>query len=365
MHIHFFTKYTPAGASSRYRSYQYLPVLVSLGWRVGVSPLFDDAYLSHKYAHGRARLMDVARAFARRLRDVWRLPRGSVVVIEYELLPYCPALLERWLAFRGCRMVVDYDDALFHQYDAHRNPWVRRLLGGKIGAVMRLAHTVVAGNAYLADYAKRAGAKRVEVIPTVIDLARYRVKAADDAGAGGASDGFTIGWIGSPSTARYLRGVAPALAQLCRDDRARLRLFGSGPVALPGVAAEVTPWTEDAEVDEICGFDVGIMPLPDEPWARGKCGFKLIQYMACGLPVVASPVGVNSQIVEHGVTGFLAETPAQWVEALQTLAGDAELRQRMGQAGRVKVEREYCIQVTGPRMAALLQSVASKAGHRG
>jgi hypothetical protein len=127
----FFTKYSRSGASSRYRSFQYLPSLEAAGFRVAVSPLFDDAYLAHKYANGRARLGDVVRALARRLRAVLSLPRGAVVVIEYELLPYMPALLERWLAWRGCRMVVDYDDALFHQYDNHRNPWVRRLLGRK------------------------------------------------------------------------------------------------------------------------------------------------------------------------------------------------------------------------------------------
>ena len=236
MPLRLFPKYTRAGASSRYRSFQYLPALEAAGLRFTVSPLFDDAYLAHKYAHGRARIGDVLRAFARRLWAVLTVPHAAVVVIEYELLPWFPAVLERWLAWRGCRMVVDYDDALFHQYDAHPNPWVRRLLGRKIATVMRLAHTVVAGNAYLADYARRAGAPRVAVIPTVIDLARYPAK--DAASASGV---FTIGWIGSPSTARDLRDlrdIAPALAQVCRDGRARVRLVGSGPVELPGVPVE-------------------------------------------------------------------------------------------------------------------------------
>jgi glycosyltransferase involved in cell wall biosynthesis len=121
---------------------------------------------------------------------------------------------------------------------------------------------------------------------------------------------------------------------------------------------ESIAWSEQTEVQSIANFDIGIMPLLDEPFARGKCGYKLIQYMACGLPVVASPVGVNSQIVEHGVNGFLADTPEQWEHALQTLLTDASLRQRMGQAGRAKVEREFCIQVTGPRLAALLVAAA-------
>lgn len=348
-----FPKYTRAGASSRYRNFQYLPALEAAGLRFTVSPLFDDAYLAHKYAHGRARIGDVLRAFVRRLWAVLTVPRASVLVIEYELLPWFPAVLERWLAWRGCRMVVDYDDALFHQYDAHPNPWVRRLLGRKIATVMRLAHTVVTGNAYLADYARRASAPRVVVIPTVIDLARYPVK--DTASASGV---FTIGWIGSPSTARYLRDLAPALAAVCRDGRARVRLIGSGPVDLPGIPVEVITWREETEVDEIRRCDVGIMPLPDEPWARGKCGFKLIQYMACGLPVVASPVGVNAEMVEAGSNGFLASTPEEWVTALRNLALDRDLRLAMGRAGRKKVEKQYCLSITGPRLVALLKTVA-------
>jgi glycosyltransferase involved in cell wall biosynthesis len=222
---------------------------------------------------------------------------------------------------------------------------------------MWLAHTVVAGNAYLADYARRAGAKRIEVIPTVIDLGRYRVKDADHIGKQ-PEVAFIIGWIGSPSTARYLRDIAPALAEVCREGRARVRLIGSGQIELPGVPVEVLPWREDTEVDEICGFDVGIMPLPDEPWARGKCGFKLIQYMACGLPVVASPVGVNSEIVEDGVNGFLAQDTLEWVVALERLIAAAELRHRLGAAGRAKVGARYCLDVTAPRLTRLLQAIA-------
>jgi glycosyltransferase involved in cell wall biosynthesis len=249
--------------------------------------------------------------------------------------------------------VVDYDDALFHQYDQHRSAWVRRLLGGKIARVMRGAHLVTAGNAYLADYARRAGAPRVEIIPTVIDLERY-----PPAGVRPASDTpFTIGWIGSPSTAKYLLAIAPALAEVCAGGRGVVRLIGAGPVDLPGVPVEVLPWNGSTEVEELKRFDVGIMPLPDEPWERGKCGFKLIQYMACGLPVVASPIGVNMEIVEQGVNGYLAETTAEWVQALNTLLLDADLRKRMGQAGRKKVEQEYSLQVTGPRLAGRIKSI--------
>ena len=348
----FLTKYARNGASSRYRTFQYLPWFEEAGIHCQVMPLFDEAYLIHRYQSGRGHASDVLRAFLRRLGALATARRFDLVVVEYELLPYFPALPERWLGLLGVPYVVDYDDALFHQYDQHKSRWVRHFLGEKIARVMRSAQLVTVGNSYLADYAKRAGAMRVEILPTVIDLERYpRAFAARP-----PNGPFTIGWIGSPSTAKYLQAIAPALADVCAGGKGHVRLIGSGPIDLPGVPVELLPWDETTEVSNMQQFDVGIMPLPDEPWARGKCGFKLIQYMACGLPVVASPVGVNSEIVEHGVNGFLATTPTNWIQALNALLLDLDLRRRMGQAGRQKVEQEYSLQVTGPKLADLIKS---------
>lgn len=354
VNVTFFTKYARSGASSRYRSFQYLPSLKDSSICTVVSPLFGDDYLSHKYAYGRTRFIDVIKAFAHRLWSVLTVAHGSVVVVEYELLPFFPALLEHWLVRRGCRMIVDYDDALFHQYDQHSSLWVRHLLGNKIATVMRLANIVVTGNAYLANYALQAGAQKVVIIPTVVDLLRYpKTRHVSQ------SEVLTIGWIGSPSTARYLLDVAPALAEVCKDGRASVRLIGSGLIDLPGVPVEVIDWCDETEVEEICRFDVGIMPLPDEPWARGKCGFKLIQYMACGLPVIASPVGVNSEIVCDGVNGFLADTIDAWVQALLKLQKNSELQYQMGQAGRQRVEEQYCLAVTAPKVVELIKECAA------
>ncbi len=353
MKIFLLPKYTPIGASSRYRSYQYLPALQDAGFDCVISPLFDGAYLSHKYAFGNRHPIAVLKAFIRRLWVVLMLPRQSTVIIEYELLPYCPAILERWLSWRGCRMIVDYDDALFHQYDEHPNKWIRRFLGQKIATVMRLSHTVIAGNNYLADYARRAGAARVAIIPTVIDLERYPASASDS-----ESSAFIIGWIGSPSTAPYLHAIAPALADVCKNNAACVRLIGSGAIDLPGVPVEIISWREESEVTGIHSFDVGIMPLPDEPWARGKCGFKLIQYMACSLPVIASPVGVNTEIVGNGVDGLLASTVPEWTAALRTLQQDHAARKRMGQAGRAKVEQRYCLQQSAKQFVSIIHTAS-------
>jgi glycosyltransferase involved in cell wall biosynthesis len=349
----FLTKYARNGASSRYRSFQYLPWLERAGIRCEVSPLFDEAYLDHRYTSGHGHLGDFLRAALRRLAALISVRNFDLVVVEKEFLPYFPAIPERWLGLLGIPYVVDYDDALFHQYDQHKIGWVRRLLGRKIATVMRGAQLVAVGNEYLADYARRAGAKRVEIIPTVIDLERYPQPLATLHPAAT----FTIGWIGSPATAKYLQMIAPALADICAGGMGRVRLIGSGPIDLPGVPLVVLQWDEATEVEAMQQFDVGIMPLPDEPWERGKCGFKLIQYMACGLPVVASPVGVNSEIVEPGVNGFLASTSAEWTQALQTLMNERDLCQNMGRTGRKKVEENYSLKVTGPRLAGLIKSI--------
>lgn len=356
MSVLLLTKYACSGASSRYRSFQYIPFLKQAGIDCKISPLFDDEYLVNRYRNGSGSKLDIVRALLRRVGALFTVRKYDLVVIEYELLPYFPALFERLLSYMGVRYVVDYDDALFHQYDQHCNPLVRKLLRNKIATVMKHAAVVVAGNAYLANYAIQAGVKRVETIPTVIDLDRYPLPTfkSNEEGV------FTIGWVGSPSTAKYLKAIAPALSAVCGDGKARLILIGSGSIELPGVEVEVLPWSEKSEVNLIHTFDIGIMPLPDEMWARGKCGFKLIQYMACGLPVIASPVGVNNEIVEQGGNGLLASTTDEWKQAMMQFMADAELRKKMGAAGRRKVEEQYCLQVTAPKLVALLSAVTEK-----
>ena len=161
-------------------------------------------------------------------------------------------------------------------------------------------------------------------------------------------------------TAPYLTLVQSALAEVCQHGDVRVVIVGAQHVQLSGVPIETRGWSEETEVKEIQSFDVGIMPLPDEPWERGKCGYKIIQYMACGKPAVASPVGANQQIVADGVDGFLAATPTQWSWALRTLRDDYSLRARMGKAAQRKVEREYSLQVTAPRLASLLRSAPER-----
>jgi glycosyltransferase involved in cell wall biosynthesis len=329
------------------RFLQFLPQLEASGFSFDVQPLLSNEYVRSLYGGPSVGTWRLLKAYARRFRALKRRLKYDVVWMEKEALPWLPASIEI-ARMEGIPFVVDYDDAWFHRYESH---WLSPILGRKIDLVMRVAHTVVAGNDFLARRARQAGARRVEVVPTAIDFARYRDLPER------VPDGrLNVGWIGIPLNAHYLSIVEPALRAV---EGINLQLVGGPvPAKLAGIPAESFAWTEDSEIARIAAFDVGIMPLHDTTWERGKCAYKLIQVMAAGKPVIASPVGANLQVVQHGVNGFLAETPEQWADALRALA-DPDLRRRMGQAARQTVLDGYTTEVTGPRLAAILARAAA------
>ena len=341
------TRYERLGASSRVRFLQFLPELERRGFTFEVRPLLDNDYVRSLYGGPPVGAGRLFMSYMRRFGALRRRLRYDVVWLEKEALPWLPAWVDI-ARLQGMPYVVDYDDAWFHRYDMH---WTRPLLGRKIDAIMQVAHTVVAGNDYIARRAREAGARQVEIVPSAIDLERYR-----DVPAPPAHEGLTVGWIGIPLNAHYLSIIAPALRAV---PSVKLQVVGGAvPAELSGIAAESFAWTEDSEIARIAAFDVGIMPLHDTPWERGKCAYKLLQVMAAGKPVIASPVGANRQVVRHGVNGFLAETTEQWADALRQLA-DPELRRRMGEEARKTVAEQYATSVVVPRLAAILTEAAS------
>ncbi len=352
MRVLFLSRYARLGASSRLRSHQYLPYLRQAGFDVTVAPLFGDDYVHSLYSGNISRLA-VLKAYFARLRFIFKARQFDLVWLEKEMLPWLPSWIELALLPKNMRLVVDYDDAVFHRYDQHRVSLVRKLLGRKIDAVMRRADVVIVGNEYLGERAKQAGARRVELLPTVVDASRYAVSEKEDASP------VTIGWIGQPSTAKYLSQLVPVLIKMIAKHGVRVVAIGPKPAQFQHLPIEVRPWSEGTEAAEIQQFDIGIMPLSDSLWERGKCGYKLIQYMACGKPVVATPVGVNKMIVRQGENGFLANTEAEWCDAIDALCEDAALRKRMGDEGRKIMEQNYSLQVAAPRLAELLRSAVS------
>lgn len=352
MRVLLLSKYARLGASSRLRSYQYLPFLHKNGVNVVVAPLFDDAYVQGLYARAVPKWR-VLVGYLKRLLVIFRVSSYDVLWVEKEAFPWLPQFFEFLLLARGTPIVVDYDDAVFHRYDIHRSKVVRFLLGQKIDRIMSSADVVIAGSEYLINRARSAGAKRIEKIPTVVDLGRYAERPETN------SHGVvTIGWIGTPGTAPYLLPLIPVFKALRETCRVRVMAIGANNRTEFEGVIETVPWSEATEVALLSEVDVGIMPLPDEPFERGKCGYKLIQYMVTGLPVVASPVGENSYIVRVGVNGFLPDDHSQWLESLAKLCNSPSLRKQMGIAGRSIVEKEYSLEAASVRLLQIFKEIA-------
>lgn len=340
------TRYGALGASSRLRFVQYFPTLQASGIDVQWQPLLDDSMLQARYQRGSYAFFETFTAYGCRIKAMLERRAFDVLWIEKEALPWCPLWFESAL-LRGVPYLLDFDDAVFHNYDHHRLTLVRRLYGKRLDRLMAKAALVLCGNAYLAKRALDAGAACVEQLPTVVDLERYPLNNSTRIDSEAVP---RIVWIGSPSTVKYLKLLSDPLQTLAQRMPFVLRVIGAA-FELPGVQVECVAWTEATEVAAISGCDVGVMPLLDSPWERGKCGYKLIQYMAAGLPVVASDVGVNGEIVRTGVNGYLVRSSDEWVNALARLLSNANLRQQLGSAGRQRVEDVYCIKKTAPVMA--------------
>lgn len=354
MKVLLLSRYPRIGASSRLRSYQYLPGLAESGIEVSVSPLFSEAYLEDFYRSGKKRPTALLLAYWSRLKQLLKANQFDLLWVEKELFPWLPAFAEQLLARLGLPLLVDYDDAIFHRYDQSRSALLRTLLGKKIDRVMASASLVTVGNDYLAKRAEAAGAPRVMRIPTVLDVKRYQVKTVSE------HSPVTVGWIGSPTTAGYLELILEPLRAVARKHPLRLMVVGAQIEPIDDLPVVCVDWSEAHEAELIQQFDLGVMPLADQLWEKGKCGYKLIQYMACALPVIASPIEVNREIVEHGVDGYLAEDAAAWESALIRLIESAPLRQEMGRIGRAKVEQHYSLSRMTARLVSAIRQSATR-----
>jgi glycosyltransferase involved in cell wall biosynthesis len=352
MRILVLTRYERLGSSSRVRFYQYYPYLRTHGVEIATAPFFDDEYVRTLYRGQAIPKVDVLRAYLNRLSTLIKSKSFDLLWVEKELFPWLPAWFEGLLHLFKVPYVVDYDDAVYHRYDMHPSSLVRRLLGRKIDRVMSHAVLVIVGNEYLAERARQAGVRRVEILPSVVDVESYQTKEA----ATGLP--FRIGWIGSPVTAPYLSGVVEALTKLSQEMDIHITLIGAREISpFKNIPTTSHSWSEELERSIGKMFDIGIMPLIDGPFERGKCGYKLVQYMAAGLPVIASPIGVNNQIVRPGENGYLAASPTEWLDAFRKLGTDPGLRLKMGETGRQQAEQLYNLSVTAPRLLDLLSSV--------
>ncbi|MCH7973268.1 MAG: glycosyltransferase family 4 protein [Bacteroidetes bacterium] len=337
MKILILPRYEPQGASSRYRFYQYIPYLNAQGWDVTVKPLLSNNYIRSLYDKTPLPVSEIIQGYIKRIIQILNKNNFDLIWLQQELFPWIPSVFENILVRGNIKIVADYDDAFFHRYDQNNSFFIRNLLKNKIDSVMEYADMVLAGNNYLLERAKLTN-RNVKLFPTVVDINKFKNSNPIK------DDVFTIGWIGSPGTANYLKIIEDALKEVSLDKDIRINLIGANKIKINSVSINYIKWDENTEVEEISKFDVGIMPLPDNSWERGKCGFKLIQYLSCNLPVIGSPVGVNREIIINGVNGFQANSTDEWIKYIRLLKDDKELMLKMGKNGRRFVEEKYSLQ---------------------
>lgn len=358
MKVLFLTQNDARGASTRLRVCQYLEPLA----RRGIASEHWPLPLGMAVPRSRAvRGALYALHALRRISDVPRVRRFDVVVIQRDLIAHVPPLIEEAMARVNPALVIDLDDPI-HLHPPARPPvWPFRLLRDprKLERLARIARRVIVANRALREEVEALGGE-ARVIPTSIDTARWTPSSRTSHGP------FTVGWIGSPGTTAYLEAILPALGRLARRIPCRLRAIGADPALTaraaalaPELAVEVLPWSLDTEIEGVRSFDAGVMPLTDDPWSRGKSATKLLQYMACGIPAVASPVGANADIVKDGLNGLLAPDADAWVDALGRLAKDPRLAARLGGEGRATVVAEYSVETSLPRLEAVLREAAA------
>ncbi len=347
------------GAGCRFRIAQYVPYLRSAGFDVTISPFYTPDYFKLVYQRGRylakaAKFMGLA---ARRWAELLSVTQYDLVFLYREAIPLGPPILESLIARSGVPIVYDFDDAIFLQNVSEANRAISFLKDpGRVATILKRSTQVVVGNEFLAAYARRHN-PAVTVIPTAVDTTRF-VPQADRAPAAGRR--LVVGWIGSPTTFPYLEALAPVLRDVSATHPFTLKVSGAGrPVHFPGVDVEEVQWSLGEEVSLFNTCDVGVYPLTDDEWSKGKCGFKAIQCMSCGVPVVAAAVGVNREIIVDGVNSFLASTHGDWVAKLSRLLSDEALRARMAVAGRQTIEDRYSLRVTAPRLAAVFAAAVN------
>jgi len=334
------------GAGCRFRIAQFIPYLESVGVQVTLRSLFDADFfrLVYRPGHYLRKALSFAALSIKRLDSLRDASSFDVILIYREIFPIGPALVERLLAMRGRPPVVfDFDDAIFLPSVSDANRAIRALKQpGKVATIVRHSEHVIAGNDYLAAYVRRFSSA-VTVIPTCVDTTKF-VPSPGAFSPNGLrqSQQPVVGWIGSPTTAPYVRGLTDVFRRVHNEHPFVLRVSGAGePLDVPGVPTEQPAWTLDGEVQLFNTCDVGVYPLADDEWSRGKCGFKAIQFMACSVPVVAAAVGVNREIIDDGVNGFLASNDEEWVCKLSRLIDDPALRTTLGAKGRETVVSRY------------------------
>ncbi|MBI2755082.1 MAG: glycosyltransferase family 4 protein [Chloroflexi bacterium] len=354
----FLVPWPEAAASTRLRAQQYFPYLRAHGVEPVLRPFMSADLYGRVYESGHLpwKVAQVVESSVRRLADLVAASRADVVFVHREAFPFGLLTIERIIRRLGVPMVLDFDDAIYLPSSSEPNGFVRHLKNPrKVQELVRMSTAVVVGNDHLQEYARQFNPATV-VIPTPVDADVYRPAPADE-----ARERITIGWIGSGTTSRYLDTLAEPLARILqRHDSVDVAVVGGRSLPLERLPrVSFYRWTIERELALLQSFNVGLMPYPDNEWARGKCAFKALLYMSVGIPVVCSPVGMAEEVVTEGVNGYLPSTEADWYAALESLVEDAAALRQMGAAGRNILAARYSLERHAPRLLAVLQAVTN------
>ena len=355
--IIYFTKYTSKGPSSRYRSYNYFSYFKQAGYEVETSPLFASEYLDIFFKKGKKSLFYVVKGYFNRLYRLMTLEKYDVIVIEYELFPFLPYFIE-WLFLKGSKnIVIDYDDAIFHNYDRSNNIVVKLLCRNKIYKLVTLANTVITGSPYLTKTLEKYNKKVIE-IPTSIEFYKYQQIQHKTEVA--IHEPFKIGWIGSKTQSINIAIVTGALKNLQKKYNIQLVLIGFDLFLQPilkGINYKLIEWKAETENAVLHSLDVGIMPLQNSDFNKGKCGFKLIQYMATGLPTISTPLEANVKINRDGHNLF-ASTDAEWEKCFEDMIKNRDyFRNKVGGENRKIAENFYSAEVNYKKYLSVFESI--------
>jgi glycosyltransferase involved in cell wall biosynthesis len=346
--------------SQRFRFEQYVDFLRDNGFDTTFAPVVHPDEYEILYGRGRAarKAAIASRGLLTRFADLARTPRFDIVFVQREAIQLGTAFFERAMAKLGAKLVFDFDDAIWLPNVSEANQalaWLKR--PEKTDKIIASAALVLAGNDYLADHARRIN-PAVEVVPTTVDTDSFRPRPVDR-----TRESICIGWTGSLTTIPHFELAIPVLRRVREryGERVYFKVIGDPGYGFEELGIRGVRWDPVTEVEDLSELDIGIMPLPDDEWSKGKCGLKGLSYMALEIPTVTSPVGVSTAIIEDGANGFLASSEDEWVDRLSRLVESAELRAALGKAARETVVRRYSVESQKGRYLEYLNALAPPA----
>lgn len=335
---------------------QFFPSWRAAGYEVDVRPFWSMDTWRILYADGNiaGKVLGVVDGLRRRLGDVRAARRADVLYVFLHATPIGPPIVERLARRAGAPMVYDIDDLVYLPHGSSANRFMRWFRSqDRVVELMRLADHVIVCTRYLEEFARRHN-EFVTDISSTIDTDAYVPRPHRE-----RTEGVVVGWSGSHSTAPYLHLLDDVLRDLQRTDDIAIRVIGEPSFRIDGATVEALPWRSATEVTDLSAIDIGVYPLPDEEWVLGKSGLKALQYMALEIPPVATKIGTNLEIIEHGVNGFLVSDEDEWRNAIRRLVHEPELRRTMGKAARQTVEERYSVRANAPTYLQILERVTN------